>query len=456
MDKTKVSIILPSLNVVQYIEECIQSVLRSRLREIEILCVDAGSTDGTLDVINKYINIDKRIKLIQSDIKSYGYQVNIGIEEAKGEYIGIVDTDDFVDCEMYQFLYSEAIKNDKPDYIKGTHDMFIDFDDEQRLFKAVPTIPHKRKELMNRVLNIKEWPEILLYDAHIWKGIYRKDFLVENNIRLNESPGAAFQDNGMLFQTICYATRALYLDKPLYKYRRDNENASVYNKAGFKYVYNEYEFIWKFLKLNSENVSYFGLMYWKRYFNMFRFQMEVLVRQNRDFEDFEEDIEFIRQRFIEGYRSGDLDFGVFTGQQWREIEIFMNSTKKFYEYIQFVINVERSKINNWINQIYLKEKIVIFGKGDIGSSAYFLLKKYNVNNMIGWCDNNLELCGKDYMGKRVYSLNELLKIGCDDISYVIATADYTYDIRSQLIREGIHPDKIIHYSLGANPLMLLM
>ena len=101
-----VSVILPSLNVARYIRECIDSVRNQTMQQIEILCVDAGSTDGTLEILEKYVAVDARIRIINSDQKSYGHQVNLGIEAARGQYIGIVETDDFIDTVMYQNLYS--------------------------------------------------------------------------------------------------------------------------------------------------------------------------------------------------------------------------------------------------------------------------------------------------------------------------------------------------------------
>ena len=86
----KISIIMPSLNVVEYIDECIKSVLNQTLTDIEILCVDAGSEDGTWEKLEQYASNDVRVKLIRSERKSYGYQMNLGIKAAKGEYIGIV------------------------------------------------------------------------------------------------------------------------------------------------------------------------------------------------------------------------------------------------------------------------------------------------------------------------------------------------------------------------------
>ena len=96
---------MPSLNVVQYIDECIQSVINQTLKEIEIICVDAGSTDGTYEKLLKYAELDSRIRIIVSDVKSYGKQINTGIQQAKGKYIGIVETDDFIDSNMYEQLY---------------------------------------------------------------------------------------------------------------------------------------------------------------------------------------------------------------------------------------------------------------------------------------------------------------------------------------------------------------
>ena len=90
----KVSVILPSLNVARYIRECMDSVLSQSLQELEIICVDAESVDGTRELLNEYAGKDSRITVLNSNVKSYGKQVNIGLEYASGEYIAILETDD--------------------------------------------------------------------------------------------------------------------------------------------------------------------------------------------------------------------------------------------------------------------------------------------------------------------------------------------------------------------------
>ncbi len=106
--KTLVSIILPSLNVADYIQEALNSARSQTMQEIEMICIDAGSTDGTLEILEEGAKDDPRIRILHSEVRSYGYQVNLGIREARGEYVAILETDDFVDPGMYETLYRLA------------------------------------------------------------------------------------------------------------------------------------------------------------------------------------------------------------------------------------------------------------------------------------------------------------------------------------------------------------
>ena len=132
---TKLSILLPSLNVAAYIRECIESVLKQTLTDIEILCIDAGSTDGTCEIIQEYAAKDNRIRVIPSDKKSYGYQINLGINMARGEYLGIVETDDSIEPDMYEVLYKAAVENDL-DYAKaGFYTLVTPYEGERYLLE---------------------------------------------------------------------------------------------------------------------------------------------------------------------------------------------------------------------------------------------------------------------------------------------------------------------------------
>ena len=119
----KVSVIMPSLNVVKYIEKCMNSVVNQSLKDIEIIVIDAGSTDGTEKIIQTYAKQDSRIRLVHSDKKSYGYQINLGLSIAIGEYVGIVEPDDWIEPDAYEVLYQYACKY-SADYVRGVTQLY--------------------------------------------------------------------------------------------------------------------------------------------------------------------------------------------------------------------------------------------------------------------------------------------------------------------------------------------
>ena len=136
----KISVIMPSLNVVNYIEESISSVINQTFSSIEIICVDGGSTDGTLEIINSFAQTDSRIRLFRTDVKSYGYQMNLGLSKAQGEYIAVVETDDYIDSRMFEDLYIKAKENNL-DILWGEYDLFYLDANGEKIFSRYPAWP---------------------------------------------------------------------------------------------------------------------------------------------------------------------------------------------------------------------------------------------------------------------------------------------------------------------------
>jgi len=118
IDKPRVSIIIPVFNVENYLKECLDSVVNQTLKDIEIICVNDGSTDGSLSILEEYKEKDERIKVISKLNGGYGHTMNVGMDAATGEYIGIVEPDDYIEPDMYEILYIEAVENDV-DFIKA-------------------------------------------------------------------------------------------------------------------------------------------------------------------------------------------------------------------------------------------------------------------------------------------------------------------------------------------------
>lgn len=100
------------LNEEKYLKECLDSVINQTLRNIEIICINDGSTDQSLEILNKYGKKDGRIKIINQKNQGLGPSRNHGLNSTKGEYLGFIDSDDWIDLNFYETLYAEAKKQD--------------------------------------------------------------------------------------------------------------------------------------------------------------------------------------------------------------------------------------------------------------------------------------------------------------------------------------------------------
>lgn len=107
----KVSIIVPVYNVEKFLEKCLDNLINQTLKDIEIICVNDGSTDNSLNILKSFANKDKRITVIDKQNEGPSVARNVGLEKAQGEYIGFVDSDDWVDLDFYEKLYNSAVNN---------------------------------------------------------------------------------------------------------------------------------------------------------------------------------------------------------------------------------------------------------------------------------------------------------------------------------------------------------
>ena len=183
MNDIKVSIVIPICNVERYLKECLDSVINQTLKDIEIICVDDGSTDASLSILRTYEKMDTRIKVITKQNSGYGNTMNVGMDIAIGEYIGIVESDDYIEKNMFERLYNTAVQY-KTEIVKSDHYIFSTKNGRSEAqYQWVCPIQY-----YNRVLNSQICPEIFTFTMMNWTGIYKTDFFRKNNIRHNETP----------------------------------------------------------------------------------------------------------------------------------------------------------------------------------------------------------------------------------------------------------------------------
>ena len=313
----KVSVIVPVYNVEPYLRECMDSIVRQTLKDIEIICVNDGSTDGSPEILKEYAGRDSRIVLVNKENGGYGMAMNIGLDRATGEYVGIVEPDDYVALTMYEDLYNAAREYDL-DLVKAD---FYRFCTDEGGISLRYTRLWRKPEDYGTVFKPLERLDSFLYVMNTWSGIYRLAFLREKGIRHNETPGASFQDNGFWFQTFMYAERAMILAKPYYRVRRDNPNSSIRNPAKVYAMNVEYDHIRSLIERDPEMWEKLKGTYWlKRYHNY----LGTLRRIDPSFT--KEYRSRVAEELKKGFAAGEFTSADF-GESWPKVEALMEGRK---------------------------------------------------------------------------------------------------------------------------------
>lgn len=217
MHPLSVSVVLAIYNVEKYLPQCLDSLLGQTFDNIEVICVNDGSTDGSGTVLAEYAARDSRVKVIEKQNSGYGDSMNRGIAAATGDYIGIVEPDDWADASMYETLIRAARRNGLPDIVKGSYWRVCEADTPQEHIE--PAIYLHRIPTVGRVFTLDQDADFLLHHPSIWTAIYKRSFLDEFNVRFYPIPGSGWSDNPFLMESLTSARSILYVDEPLYNYR---------------------------------------------------------------------------------------------------------------------------------------------------------------------------------------------------------------------------------------------
>lgn len=216
------SVLIPVYNVDQYLEQCLDSLLNQTFKNIQIICINDGSTDNSFDILNKYLNKDSRIEILNQNNRGYGFSLNRGMQSAKADYISIVEPDDFLAPDTYESFYRDTQDYPQADIIKYAYWNFHkDFEDE----RIEPSNSASFAPPM-KPFRISQYPQLLLYHPSIWSGIYKTIFLRENNLSFIEAPGAGWTDNPFFIASMCLAQNIIWQNKKFYYYRQGHITAS--------------------------------------------------------------------------------------------------------------------------------------------------------------------------------------------------------------------------------------
>ena len=230
----KVSVLVPICNVERYLEECLDSLVAQSFTDFEVLCINDGSTDGSLAIIHRYMEADARFRVIDKPNSGYGASMNMGLANAIGEYIAILESDDFFEPNALELLVDAAERN-QSDVVKADFYLYWSTPQERdELFRIVD------EQEVGRTMRPIDDLAIFFRKPSIWSALYRSSFLRDNGIDFLETPGASYQDAGFNFKVWASAARATFIADPILHYRQDNEKSSVNSSAKVYCVCDEY------------------------------------------------------------------------------------------------------------------------------------------------------------------------------------------------------------------------
>lgn len=243
-ENPKVSIIVPAYNTEKYIAKCLSSLIMQTLKEIEIVIINDGSTDKTLAVIEMFSKSDGRIKLINQENQKQGAARNNGTKAAIGEYIGFVDSDDWVDLDYFEKLYNAAKKYDS-DIALATNVRTGNGKTKKRLNiekEMFVTTLQERIDISNQVKNPCPTNKI-----------YKRQMLIDNSIIWPE--GVYCEDKLFTIQAIYYANGLVAVpDIYYYYFRNPNSTVNTKTKKTTKDKNNAKLAVLEFLKEKKANI----------------------------------------------------------------------------------------------------------------------------------------------------------------------------------------------------------
>ena len=232
-----VSLVVPIYNVADYLEQCLASIQSQSYTNLEIICLNDGSTDSSLALLEAYAARDGRLVIIDKENEGYGKTCNRGIAAAHGTWVGIVEPDDYLEPTMVQELVDLIQANGGEDQVDIARSAYWRVFGNQKNGRAgvktqvkngagftehrIPCAYKGRVKPKQQPCSVDQMAQLLLPHPAIWTALYRKEFLTQNNISFKEVPGAGWVDNPFLIASHCCGARIVYTDSALYNYREN-------------------------------------------------------------------------------------------------------------------------------------------------------------------------------------------------------------------------------------------
>ena len=325
----KISVIVPVFNVEKYLKKCLDSLINQTLYDIEIICIDDGSADSSLEILNEYSNKDDRIIVVSQENLGPSQSRNKGIELAQGDYLTFVDSDDWIELNCLEKVYNNAIFNGSEVVLFNA----IEHRANNKFHKRIYLPIDKNVDYNDFVFDYTYNKQLAMNNVFVvWSKLYKTSFLKENNIIFDTSY-KMFEDVPFHIETILFARCISYVPEILYNYNKLNLESTQTQEANY----------------NNRLVL----------FDIFDYIQEVLLKNNL-YAEFE--LNFIEFKILQSkenfMRTSDKFKEEFYGKMRKEFikmklisDILKEISFELYRFYILVINFEFNKFNKFNNNL---------------------------------------------------------------------------------------------------------
>lgn len=270
MSEIKVSVIIPVYNAEKYLKDCLDSVLNQSLKEIEIICVDDGSTDSSLEILREYKQKDNRVIVLQQENAGAGIARNKGLKIANGEYLSFLDSDDFFDNQMLKKSYCEAVKYNA-EIVMFRHNRYDEGNDK---FYSLPHMMNPNNFPRQDIFNVEDIKNNFYFFIYgwTWDKLFKKSLIDNYNLRFQTV--RIYNDMFFTYSAIVVATKIRYIEDYLLT-QRVNRKGSI-----TKSVQNNWYCIIDALKAVRNFLMDNGIYdKWKKYFSTYALHMILFTER---------------------------------------------------------------------------------------------------------------------------------------------------------------------------------
>lgn len=378
-----VTILIPIYNVSAFLRQCLDSVINQTFNNLEIICINDGSTDNSLEILNEYANKDKRIIIIDKKNTGYGDSMNIGFKQISGDYFMIIEPDDWIELDAVENLINSIENND----VLISNKYYMENQDDNKIINyinLIGTLSNSNQNYFDIILHYQY--------CYTWSRLYKKNIFKENP--WINTPKASFQDQYFNYKLLTNKPNIKIIDYSFYHYRI-HDNSSIFNNDVAIYTLDYFKTTYNLATIDYHINYWFGL--YLNYFTNNNYFIEYFANNWDKYMNWNDLLVFFTSnKFEHDYKIKVLQSLKHSppNDEYIIISNCKNEQKYIYEWVIYHLNLGFDKIHLFVNDNVedyssilnqFQNKIILYDISKLKNFKLWLITLMNKYLSFKWC-----------------------------------------------------------------------